>query len=52
MIDGVLVAPMRSGGLELLVGITKDPTFGPVMAVGIGGVGRDDEGHQPAGASG
>ncbi len=37
-IDGVLVAPMRSGGLELLVGITKDPTFGPVMAVGMGGV--------------
>ena len=38
VIDGVLVAPMRSGGLELLVGITKDPTFGPVMAVGMGGV--------------
>ena len=38
VIDGVLVAPMRSGGLELLAGITKDPTFGPVMAVGMGGV--------------
>lgn len=38
VIDGVLVAPMRSGGLELLAGITKDPTFGPVLAVGLGGV--------------
>ena len=38
VIDGVLVAPMRSGGLELLAGVTKDPTFGPVMAVGLGGV--------------
>ena len=38
VIDGVLVAPMRSGGLELLAGITTDPTFGPVMAVGMGGV--------------
>ena len=38
MIDGVLVAPMRSGRLELLAGVTKDPTFGPVLAVGLGGV--------------
>jgi acyl-CoA synthetase (NDP forming) len=38
VIDGVLVTPMRSGGLELLAGVTKDPTFGPVLAVGLGGV--------------
>ncbi|MGH3096520.1 MAG: acetate--CoA ligase family protein [Streptosporangiales bacterium] len=37
-IDGVLVAPMRTGGIELLVGVTVDPTFGPVLAVGLGGV--------------
>ena len=37
-IDGVLVTPMRSGGVELLAGVTVDPTFGPVLAVGLGGI--------------
>lgn len=36
--DGVLVTPMRAGGVELLAGVTVDPTFGPVLAVGLGGV--------------
>jgi acetate---CoA ligase (ADP-forming) len=37
-IEGVLVSPMREGGHELLAGVTVDPTFGPVLAVGLGGV--------------
>jgi acetate---CoA ligase (ADP-forming) len=37
-VDGVLVTPMRDGGVELLVGVTVDRTFGPVLAVGLGGV--------------
>jgi len=37
-LDGVLVTPMRSGGTELLAGVTVDPTFGPVLAVGLGGI--------------
>ncbi len=37
-VDGVLVAPMRSDGLELFVGCTRDPQWGPVIAVGLGGV--------------
>jgi acyl-CoA synthetase (NDP forming) len=37
-VDGVIVAPMRSGGQELLAGVTVDPTFGRVLAVGHGGV--------------
>lgn len=37
-IDGVLVSPMREGGHELLAGVTVDPTFGAVLAVGLGGV--------------
>jgi acyl-CoA synthetase (NDP forming) len=38
VIDGVLVTPMRSGGAELLAGVTVDPAFGPVLAVGLGGI--------------
>jgi acyl-CoA synthetase (NDP forming) len=37
-IDGVLVAPMRAGGVELIVGVTVDPHYGPVLTVGLGGV--------------
>jgi acetate---CoA ligase (ADP-forming) len=33
----VLVQPML-GGAELLVGATQDPTFGPLVAIGLGGV--------------
>jgi acetate---CoA ligase (ADP-forming) len=38
VVDGVLISPMRSGGVELLVGVTVDRTFGPVLTVGLGGV--------------
>ena len=37
-IEGVLVSPMRSGGVELLTGIVRDPMWGQVLAVGLGGV--------------
>jgi acyl-CoA synthetase (NDP forming) len=37
-VDGVLVTPMRAGGVGLLAGVTMDPAFGPVLAVGLGGV--------------
>ncbi len=36
--DGVLVGPMRVGGIELLVGVVTDPTWGKVLSVGLGGV--------------
>ena len=38
IVDGVLVTPMRTGGAELLAGVTVDPAFGPVLAVGLGGI--------------
>ena len=37
-IEGVLVSPMRSSGVELLVGVTHDASWGQVLAVGMGGI--------------
>ena len=36
--DGVLVAPELSGGVETVLGLTHDEVFGPVVMVGLGGV--------------
>lgn len=36
--EGVLVSPMRRGGAELLVGVVRDPQWGPMLAVALGGV--------------
>lgn len=37
-LDGVLVSPMRAQGVELLLGVTRDATFGLVLTVGLGGI--------------
>lgn len=37
-IDGTLVSPMRTEGVEVIVGATDDEQFGPVVMVGLGGV--------------
>jgi acyl-CoA synthetase (NDP forming) len=37
-IEGVLVAPMISGGVELALGVTHDPDVGCVVMFGAGGV--------------
>ena len=36
--EGALVAPMRSGGVELIVGVARDAQWGLTLAVGLGGV--------------
>ena len=35
---GVLLAPMVSGKRELIAGLQDDPTFGPTVMFGIGGI--------------
>jgi acetate---CoA ligase (ADP-forming) len=37
-VEGVLVSPMRTEGTELFLSVSVDPTFGPFLAVGIGGL--------------
>ena len=37
-IHGVSVQAMAKEGLEVILGITKDPQFGPVLMFGLGGV--------------
>jgi acyl-CoA synthetase (NDP forming) len=37
-INGVLVQPMASKGVELVIGARVDPQFGPLVVVGSGGV--------------
>ena len=37
-LDGVLVAQKVTGGVECLMGVTRDPVFGPVAAFGLGGI--------------
>jgi acyl-CoA synthetase (NDP forming) len=37
-VDGVLVCETVEGGVETVVGVSRDPLFGPVVMVGLGGV--------------
>ena len=37
-LDGVLVCPTATPGVECVVGVSQDPLFGPVIMFGLGGV--------------
>ncbi|MCK2127004.1 acetate--CoA ligase family protein [Thauera aromatica] len=38
VLDGILVEKMGERGLELVVGARRDPQWGPVVVVGLGGI--------------
>lgn len=38
VIDGVLVQRMMGGGIETIIGVSRDAQFGPVIMLGLGGV--------------
>lgn len=37
-IEGVLVQEMVTGGIEVLLGVSRDPTFGQTIVFGLGGI--------------
>lgn len=37
-VEGLLISPMIEGGVEVIAGVSVDPTFGPVVMFGLGGI--------------
>ena len=37
-VEGVLIAPMAGDGVETIVGVARDPVFGPMVMFGLGGI--------------
>jgi acyl-CoA synthetase (NDP forming) len=44
--EGVLVQPMVTGGVEVMAGMVQDPSFGPLIGFGLGGIHRRDSGRR------
>ncbi|WP_341645264.1 acetate--CoA ligase family protein [Thauera sp. SDU_THAU2] len=37
-IEGMLLTPMARKGVEIIIGVSRDPIFGPVVMFGLGGI--------------
>jgi acetyltransferase len=37
-VEGVLVQEMKTGGREMILGVMTDPSFGPLLMAGLGGI--------------
>jgi hypothetical protein len=37
-VDGALLMEQKSGGIECILGVKRDPVFGPMVAFGLGGI--------------
>src|SRR6185437_7963642 len=37
-VEGLLISPMISDGIEMIVGTTLDPAFGSIIMIGFGGI--------------
>jgi acyl-CoA synthetase (NDP forming) len=37
-VEGVMVCEMVTGGVDMLIGVSTDELFGPVVTVGLGGI--------------
>ena len=37
-LEGILISPMVTGGTEVVAGVVRDATFGPVVMFGLGGI--------------
>jgi len=37
-VEGVLIQRMAPPGVEIILGVTRDPVFGPMLMVGLGGI--------------
>lgn len=38
VIEGALISPMVTGGVETVIGAVRDPVFGPMVMFGLGGI--------------
>jgi len=49
-LPGTVVSAMAAPGLELLLGMTRDPQFGPIIMFGLGGLPWNSSGTLPCGS--
>jgi acyl-CoA synthetase (NDP forming)/RimJ/RimL family protein N-acetyltransferase len=38
VLEGILIQPMMTDGVETMAGLSQDPMFGPLVAFGLGGI--------------